>query len=121
MLGLALLGEQVALNEHVPHHPDDREGRAEVLAKAAVLPHRRAHLPPHLVHDVPGGVKKNIVQCLAVVAVLVIVVIARVAVGNSGVILDNVTHLAHRWAVLAIIVGGGRRGGRSRGTHLVCL
>ena len=93
MLGLALLGEQVALNEHVPHYPDDHEGHTEVLAKAAVLPCRRAHLSSHPVHDVPGGTKKTIVKCLAVVAVLVIVVIACVAIDDSGVIVDNATSL----------------------------
>ena len=122
MLRHALLGEQAALNKHVPHQTDDREGRAEVLPEAAVLPRRRAYPPPHAVHDILGSIEKNIVQCLVVLdVILVVVVVARVAVDDSSVVVDGVTHLAHPWAVLlAIIDGGDQRSGGSGSTHLVC-
>ncbi len=41
------------------HHSHDCEGRAEALTEAAILSRRCPYLPPHPVHDVPGGTKKH--------------------------------------------------------------
>ena len=102
MLRLALLGEQPPLHQHIPHHSHDREGRAKVLTEAAILPCRCPYLPPHPVHDVPGGTKKH--------GVIPPVVVASVVVDDSGFIVDGVTHLAHRRAFL-VVDGGGMGGG----------
>jgi hypothetical protein len=69
---------------------------------------------------------KCIVQGLSLLVVVLIVVVGLVVglvivIDDSGVIVDNITLISHRWAVLAVINGNDRRGGGSRGTHLVCL
>ncbi len=94
-----------------------------MLAEAAVLPCRHPDLSPHTVHDVPGGTKKHsiIPPVVVIVArVIVVVVVARVVVDDSGVILNDVTHLAHRRAAFDIIGGGCRWGGGCGDSHL-CL
>ena len=92
MLRLALLGEQPPLHQHIPHHSHDCKGRAEVLAEAAILPCRRPYLPPHAVHDVPGGTKKHGVMPPVVVACVVALLVAHVVVNDSRVIVDGITH-----------------------------
>ncbi len=59
MLWLALLGEHMALHQHVPHHLNNLEALAKETAEVAVLHQRRANLPSRLVHDVPGGTKNT--------------------------------------------------------------
>ena len=111
MLRLALLGEQPPLHQHIPHHSHDCKGRAEVLAEAAILPCRRPYLPPHPVHDIPGGMKKySVIPPVVIARVVIFIIVARVVVDNSGVIVDGVTHLAHRRAFL-VVDGGGMGGG----------
>ncbi len=117
MLRLALIGEQTPLHQHIPHQSHNCEGRAEVLAEAAILPCRRPYLPPHPVHDVPGGTKKHCVIPLVIyVARVVARVVVVVVVDDSGVIVDDVTHLTHRWAFL-VVDGGGLWSGGCRGSH----
>ena len=106
MLRLALLGEEVDLLHHVPHHSNDFEWCAEVLSEAAVLHGRRANLPPHPVHNIPGRTRKNSVIAPPVVVVARVVVVV-VVVDDSGVIVvDDVTHLAHHWADFVCIDDG---------------
>ena len=90
-----------------------------MLTEASVLPCRRPNLTPHPVHDVPGVTKKHGVHGLVVVVACLVVVVDRVVINDGGVVIVNdVTYLAHCRAVIAIIYGGSRRGGRCGGTHL---
>ena len=112
MLRLALLGEEVALPHHVPHHSNDFEWCAKVLAEAAVLHTCRANLPPHPVHDIPGGTQKNSVIAHPLVVVAQVVVRCAVVDDSGVIVVDDVTHLAHCWADFTSINGGGRGSGR---------
>ena len=108
---LALLGEDVALLQHIPYHSNDLKRHAKVFVKAAVLPCCCAYLPPHPVHDVPGVTKNTLSKVLS--SSLLVVVVAPVVVNDSGVIVNNITHLTHCWAVLASRPEGRRMWRRS--------
>jgi hypothetical protein len=60
MLWSALLGEEVALNKHVPQMDDDRHASPKELAEAAVLHLGRPDNPWRPVLDVTGCLKKYI-------------------------------------------------------------
>ena len=110
MLWLALLGEQVALHQHVPHHSNDLEARSKKTAEAAVLHCCRANLPSRLVHDVSGSTKKQRVLSLLIIIASLIVVARAVVV--TGSVINDITHLPHCQVIaLAVVDVGGRGGG----------
>ncbi len=113
MIGLALLGVQAALPQHVPHHVDD------------LLPHFHggpAHFLQRPVHDGLGIVKKYIRLRLLILLVACVIITPVVTHFVVAHVIDNVTHLLFLGVVLAVIYdcSGGSSGSGSRSTnHLV--
>ena len=72
VLWSAHLGEEVALNEHVPQMDDDRHASPKELAKAAVLHLGCPNNLGRLVLDITGGMKKlNLIINNALIVVFV--------------------------------------------------
>jgi hypothetical protein len=122
MPGLALLGAQAALPQHVPHHVNNLLPRTKEGAEETVLHGGRAHFLQCPVHDGPGISKNYICLHLLVLLVARIVVAPVVTRVIVACISNGVTHLLLLGVVLTVVYcgsgGSSGRGSRSS-THLV--
>ncbi len=122
MLGLALLGVQAALPQHVPNHVSNLLSHAKEGAEAMVLHGGLAQFLQCLVHDGPGITKKYTRLCLLVLLVARVVVAPIIAPVVVACVSNDITHLLFLGVLLAVVCpgSGGSRGRRSRSTtHLV--
>ncbi len=114
MLGLALLGAQAALPQHVPHHVNNLYPLAKEGAEAMVLQGSHAHFFQCPVHDEPGVAKKYIhlrLLVLLVARIVIAPIVAHVVVACDS---NNITYLLFLEVVLAVVFFGSGGGLRKR-------